>query len=357
MILQEDGALELLTKIWLLEEEVYLPSTQPVLAFNTATAALGNILKYQAPDSVSRVVNAVGGEGKITFIAELALSRLRNTIKNEPVGLSTINSLDLIDFLSRDKVHLIRHSFLNSKTSKSIPLYTKFLLDNSKELEKHPESEALRCAMISGFGYIFNHIESTDGFTWVIQAVQSGLLKAYLLCTPYLDRVSPEDSNLILDVLRAKLPPYLVYKSVILACSSALKVLDTPVLKTQFRRGPKRAVKVWDDFVKLVDDHMTVVTLGKAMQAKNSMCNNVQVCLLLACVCLVLNYLQCHKMDAKSSFRKCGACGDTLYCSPECQKIDWQEGDHRVVCKLKQKEYISAFFSLYCSIHSEAEQT
>lgn len=46
-------------------------------------------------------------------------------------------------------------------------------------------------AMVIGFAYLASNLESLDGFTWIIQSVNAGLLQAYCDCSPHFSKVSP----------------------------------------------------------------------------------------------------------------------------------------------------------------------
>jgi hypothetical protein len=39
--------------------------------------------------------------------------------------------------------------------------------------------------------------------------------------------------------------------------------------------------------------------------------------------------------------KHCTGCKRALYCSRECQKIDWKEGGHKVDCKMMRTKDIS----------------
>ncbi len=48
---------------------------------------------------------------------------------------------------------------------------------------------------------------------------------------------------------------------------------------------------------------------------------------------LTFALLKCKKDNIDGTFLKCAGCRRALYCSRECQKVDWKEGGHRGDCQ------------------------
>jgi hypothetical protein len=47
--------------------------------------------------------------------------------------------------------------------------------------------------------------------------------------------------------------------------------------------------------------------------------------------------LACSNIETQfGDFKHCANCKITVYCSPECQKIDWKKGNHKNKCKIEE---------------------
>lgn len=68
-------------------------------------------------------------------------------------------------------------------------------------------------------------MESTDGFTWVIQAVGAGLLPAFCDCSSYFSKFDSDQSKYITGIFAKVVPTYLGYKSDIEAVEVSLQQL------------------------------------------------------------------------------------------------------------------------------------
>jgi len=120
------------------------------------------------------------------------------------------------------------------------------------------------------------------------------------------------------------MPKYLLYKSVLKALR---KIFDT--LMWSERHWEKAADslsetsplrEVWASFVGALKGKLFIYDLGDdGFFRSYESCGN------------------CSKIDEYGSFKRCGGCSDVRYCSPECQKQDWNQGGHRDYCKKIQE--------------------
>ena len=136
---------------------------------------LACLLREAETEQLDRVLKMAGG--KSTEIAKLAIARLQRTLKGpnyEPGQISI--TIDLINAFSRKRDHPLRHALLSANV---IWVMTGALVKLSVLVNTAPDPAFLD-SMASGFGYLRNCLESTDGFTWVNQAVGAGFLQAFL---------------------------------------------------------------------------------------------------------------------------------------------------------------------------------
>ena len=263
------GSIELATQMWVMEDKGNLPSFANI---PTASAALDALLKDDNGPALDRVIAAAGGDAD--NVAQLMLSRLRTSINSTPVyGAPAVAYLDLVGHLSRAPEHALRHAFLGSNT---IALCTKIALSVSKMLNVGNGAPPIQLdVMVAAFGYLTNCLESTDGFTWVSQSIQSGLLMAFLDCSPHFSKLDPDDCDMVLSIVRNILPKYLVYRSVIQAVDGTIRKLGDPLHHQRIEKSIAR--NVWADFHKLAMERYLVTLQAAAMKGKGATCDNVNV--------------------------------------------------------------------------------
>jgi len=417
------GTVEMATRLWILEDEGPVPSTQPIPVGSAGLDGLLTVPDHSIKDDetipgeskeeredrldkkyesniaslealLDRVVTAAGGS--VNSVIHLVLTRLKG-VTSSP-AISTPHSaiyLDLLGHLSRGPTHPLRMGFLSEGAiSMCTKLAVKFcgLLDRS--LGESPATHAhigfggpddslhsqssltpkdnLLGGLVASLGYLTNYIESSDGFSWVSNALSAGLLNAWVGAVKYMKYVDPEDADMVLSLLRDRLPRYLVYRSVVLNVKSAVGRLREakPGAKNSTkaysgkadwdigrRKGEGddlgmvqwslEARKVWRTFEKLAMERYLISVQMKAMKGMAVTCDNVKVSFKpFMGGWTPLNRLQCQKVDVKNNFMKCSGCYNTLYCSRECQVAAWKEGEHKKVCKLKQQELAG----MYCNV-------
>jgi hypothetical protein len=265
------GSIEIATQMCMLEDKGNLPSFTDI---PTASAALDALLKDANGPALNRVVAAAGGN--TNNVVQFMLSRLRTSINStRPYDSPTVVYLDLVGHLSRDPDHALRHAFLGSDT---IVLCTKIALAVSKLLNTGTGGPLILLdTMVAAFGYLTNCLESTDGFTWVSQSIQAGLLTAFVDCSPHYSKLDPDDCDMVLTIVRNILPKYLVYRSVIQVIDGTIRKLGDPPHHERIKASV--AWDIWVDFHKLALERYMVTMQATAMKGKGATCDNVHVSL------------------------------------------------------------------------------
>jgi len=129
--------------------------------------------------------------------------------------------------------------------------------------------------LVASFGYLSNCLESTDGFTWVIQSVKAGLLTAFVDASPHFSKLDPDDRDMILHIVRDILPIYLVYRSVVEAIDGTMsKLNDSPHRE---RILGSMASGVWTKFHNLVLEQLFTTMQATAVKRTAVTCDNVKV--------------------------------------------------------------------------------
>ncbi|KDQ55392.1 hypothetical protein JAAARDRAFT_195775 [Jaapia argillacea MUCL 33604] len=310
------GLLEQATKLWILEDLQGLPPSSEIVPLGSAL--LDALLTLSPPLILDTIIRA-GGAGKANVVAKIAITRLQIAAKAGVVkGIRIAMFADVLNEFSYNADHPLRHALL---TSGVVTTVTKALVTVSSAIISNPNDRTLLDATVSLFGYLRNTLESGDGCTWITQSLNAGLLRAFFatVSSSALEMLEKEDREMIFSVLGDVLSRYLVYYSVIRAVENGLGKVDG--LERGKGLGGEKG-RVWETFLGLAKETIAIAMVWDGNKEKGRTCDNVK----------------CNKVDVKNNFRKCSACQVTLYCSEECQVLAWKEGDHRTVCKLKQRE-------------------
>ncbi|KAF9525851.1 hypothetical protein CPB83DRAFT_858740 [Crepidotus variabilis] len=395
------GSLELATRMWILEDECPVPTSQDI---PICTAALDGLLRVpnlleiavrerpvfeteeEKEDRIDKVVDRhramvngmldrivkTAGESSKN-VNQLLLKRIK-TVNSSPqiaTPYSAIN-LDLMGHLCRTPTHDLRMGFL---AEGAIKMCTKVavticgMLDmslgyasqqraridfggqTSRMQNLSDREENLLGALVAAIGFLSNTLESTDGFSWVNSSVNAGLLTAWTSAAKYMKYMHPEDADMIMMILRDTLPRYLVYRSVVGNVKHQVtRLRDSKAESKKSKKSTSKAEKGkanWDlGKRKGEGDELDMVEW--IPEARNIWRKFEKLALeryiisrhMKAVKSLVAtcDNVKCQKMESKNNFMKCSGCGTSLYCSRECQIVAWKEGGHKNVCKMKQTE-------------------
>ena len=226
------------------------------------TAALDSLFRMADHSTLDRALKTAGG--KPDQVAKLALSTHLSTEgqKAKIRGFKVAVYTDILCQFSWSAIHPLRHAIL---IAGGISTVTKTLISVSSQINS-TGNPTLLDAIVALFGFLRNCLESTDGFTWISQSVQAGLLIAFVGCSPHFSKLkNPEDREMIFSIVKHVLPRYLVYRSVIRTVSTTLDV----VYKTKnIERVSKSIAKdAWEDFVELAKERMFVEAHAAAKAA------------------------------------------------------------------------------------------
>ncbi|THH33240.1 hypothetical protein EUX98_g1007 [Antrodiella citrinella] len=298
LIMKTPAALEIATRLWLEEGKGPVPSNVTIPA---ASCILWNLLKLAKAPELDRMLKAAGGKAR--EVAKLSLTRLKDVLKAPQLSSTHLMMhLDFLNSVSRVPSHPIRRAPFGANV---IWIVTGALVKLSVLVNTSPDLGFLD-AMVAGFGYLSNCLESTDGFTWVSQAIGAGLLPAYCDCSPKFYMVHGEDLEMITDVVNKILPKYLVYRSVIDAVDASMRKL-TKAQEDRVRLS--MAKKGWEEFYHMAHEKELIAIHSEVTKGMHMTCDNIK----------------CQKVKRKEEVRRCSACLNTFYCSKECQAVAWKE--------------------------------
>lgn len=261
------ATVEIATRLWLEEDAGPIPSKMNI---PVGTCVLGNLLKYAEFNTLQRVLKVTNSKSE--EVAKLALSRLRGALQAPKLNAShLVIHMDFINSLSRSYKHAFRNALLSANVIWNITnalVKISAIINTTKDL-------AFLDAMVSGFGYLYNCLESTDGFTWATQAIRAGLLQAFTDCSPQFSKLNPEDYDMTKEIVDKILPRYLVYRSVLEAIGSSMSKIDNGPSKERIDKSI--AKDVWYKFHRIALERNMVLLQANAMKGKNITCDNVKV--------------------------------------------------------------------------------
>lgn len=223
------------------------------------------------PPTLYRALKAAGG--KPDQVAKLALTRLQTEGQKPRIGGFRIAVYaDILSQFSRSPIHPLRHGILIGGAMSTV---TKTLVTVASQINSSNRPMLLD-AVVALFGYLRNCLESTDGFTWIMQSVQAGLLMAFVDCSPHFSKLEDiEDREMIISIIKDVIPRYLVYRSVVRTVSTAL---DVAYKSPKIGRVLKSMAKDdWQQFIFLAKERMLVEAHCSAWKGKATMCDNTNV--------------------------------------------------------------------------------
>ncbi len=256
--------LEIATQLWIAEEDA-----KDAMQTNTpfGTCLLYSLLANASLESLQRVNKAAGEQPLL--VAERAISNTRNALKEADIDRSYLAiHVELIGRLS-----VFEYPFRHALFSKHVIWFITSTLVKFGRAMNSKNDATLVSPMASCFGYLYNYLESTDGFTWVSQAIRAGLLQAFCDCSPKFDVVTEEERDIILKIFTTILPQYLVYRSVLESVDHFMKKVD----RDPHRRRVTNSIakQTWYDFRRLAEERIAVTyAVQKDMRL---VCDNIKV--------------------------------------------------------------------------------
>ncbi|KAJ7019939.1 hypothetical protein C8F04DRAFT_1242322, partial [Mycena alexandri] len=172
------------------------------------------------------------------------------------------------------------------------------------------------------------------GYRLIPDAIKNGLLRAILALSK--QEVTNETSDLIVKLLVDILGPATVYCSVLMELRTAVRNgLDT----TSISRA--RLYEAWKTFSATLNGRLEIlIAFESTRHLSQRACDNIEVGRILLVLPLELTPRKCTVISGKRGLRRCSGCNQLLYCSPECQRIDW-EREHRDTCASYRSQRIN----------------
>jgi hypothetical protein len=168
----------------------------------------------------------------------------------------------------------------------------------------------------------------------ITNALHAGLLQVVILSGAR-DTFNQILKPLIDDVLPSSLMRY--YEVLFIADELRhLKALaNTNAFQSCAVIGP------WNQFICLAEERIQILRAVHAEEYHLKACDNAKVRRFVYPVDPHLPPGQCCKIGDSTLFQRCSGCLGFYYCSVECQKLDWREGDHRTYCRTQHSQRLS----------------
>ncbi|KAJ7643439.1 hypothetical protein DFH06DRAFT_599053 [Mycena polygramma] len=151
----------------------------------------------------------------------------------------------------------------------------------------------------------------------MMDALHAGLLQVIVLCGTRSDFVPPLKS-LVENVLQSTLVHY--YE--VLHLETHIPAAVALIQRKSFQDSS--VSEAWNRFLVLASERVAILhTVDNESRLKA--CDNAK----------------CDKIDISTHFQRCSGCLSFYYCSPECQRLDWHDGDHRSHCSRYHPQRLS----------------
>ncbi|KAJ7134042.1 hypothetical protein C8R43DRAFT_1022258 [Mycena crocata] len=246
---------------------------------------------------------------QITDVAARPLSQLPATILTAALS-----------FIAVETDNQFRAALLNRGLVKAVVTAGIVLHDHTQQ---HKLPDAIAQAPAMGLGLLTAYFEDSMARRWVVEALESGLLRLMCLLsmntTP--NPLLPRENrfSLLEELLKNFLPGYLVYYPVACAMKECFPAIAPLIVAPAFKRCA--TYEMWARFAKIAGENADAVDYFESRNWKSSKtCEN----------------MQCLKIGPKHGFKSCSGCSFTYYCSSECQISDWGNGHRRWCLKLGQ---------------------
>ncbi|KAJ7174963.1 hypothetical protein C8R43DRAFT_975608 [Mycena crocata] len=158
------------------------------------------------------------------------------------------------------------------------------------------------------------HMDAYPGYTWMAEALDAGLIPALAFLSKTATQ-SDQFYEALEYIVRMALPRGLAFYSVVKRMKNLTFQVQDAAAGAQATGSP--LFELWGTVALLVEERVKTLDVWEGVgRYSPRACDN----------------LACLKVDGRRKFRRCAACRSAVYCSPECQRTDWQDG-HRDVCE------------------------
>lgn len=201
--------------------------------------------------------------------------------------------------------------------------------------EGEDKKYAARC-VVNATIYLKEGVEDLDGLPLVITLLNMNLIPTLLKCDQHLPLADNDPArNQPAQLLGRMLASYTVYRSVLVRMIPLIEQVQEAGEDRHLRKGSS----LYGDWQKLKD---TVRERARMLRPGYSTPHAIQHC----------HNERCTRVDPIGTFKRCGGCLHSFYCSRDCQRVDWQQGKHKAYCQRIQERSVRTkgqMFTISCS--------
>ncbi|TFK68974.1 hypothetical protein BDN72DRAFT_841177 [Pluteus cervinus] len=320
-MLETRGVVGIAAELWIFEDtldDIQATSFAGGLPYRTVLSQLQSLWRSGEEDAMKHIISVTRGD--LVEVAKTLLRRLKKAFNSPEFVSNHTDTTTILTFLERFCDHPdpeVCKTFLeNGAIAVCVRLLTRVAsILNARGADLNVISDSGHMSvMIIGFRFLGSVLETTSGAPWVLQAIKSGLLSVFVECSPAYGYLTDEAMVIVFTPLGNIIPRYLVYSGVVQAMDAAFFNLENTARVRSLRQS--RAWRTFEELALWTAWRFKVIEQIKKASDTSSICSN----------------RKCHKVDVRNNFRKCGNCGARLYCSKECQVIDWKEFGHKQGC-------------------------
>lgn len=168
----------------------------------------------------------------------------------------------------------LRHAFV---AQHSVQAVTRILVAMTAELPSLATARLKGNAVQYALWNLIQMIQSTDGVTWIIQALEAKLMFALVRCEPWIPYLNDDPEECFYPFLKKVLPGYSAYRSVLCVIEKSLTKIQQSNLDAR-KSGDIPFWNVWNAFVELVESRLEILQTapGGLLQA-HERCHNTTV--------------------------------------------------------------------------------
>ncbi|KIM77085.1 hypothetical protein PILCRDRAFT_12271 [Piloderma croceum F 1598] len=194
-------------------------------------------------------------DGDMKSLASTALKHVHHAFyRKQPDWDCVIWNTHIMTVLS-DFRDPIRHALL---AQHSISFVTKMLLAITADAPSSATASLKAQAIQYGFWNLLLLIQSTDGVTWVIQALEAKLMFALIRCQPWLPHMTDDPAEFLNPFLNRILANYSAYRSVLCVIEKYLTKIQQSGLAAGISRDTP-LWNAWNAFVEIVESRIEIL--------------------------------------------------------------------------------------------------
>ncbi|KZP13199.1 hypothetical protein FIBSPDRAFT_983272 [Athelia psychrophila] len=224
LVASTPGVITMITRRWIAEcrNPITFARAEQPRPFNAVLIILLLDDGSRPSNCLPDLIAASGGE---KAVAALAIGHLNTVLAEKPTDLSTISrQLTLVVNLSLSKVPTLLLALLRQGV---IPSMVKMLVWLAEQSPSVPENEttACRCVVVC-FHTLHDAVTGLYGTSWVVQALESGMISAILKSASRIAQLDEIRSTSCSRLLSNTLCQFLVHRAAVRSAAKALKMVE-----------------------------------------------------------------------------------------------------------------------------------